>query len=321
MKRFVVVSLTLAGLCALCLADAPLTKRALRFRAANSDDARQWQQKAREKLFALMMGGRRPDRVPLDAQLPKREEPAGTNYTLQELTFQTLPDRRVHCWLTMPKNAKRGATPAMLALHGHGGTGEKAVRGEGIYWYGKALAERGYVVIAPDIGSHELQHKDWTLMGQRTWDAMVCVDYLCSLPEVDKTRIGTAGLSLGGETVMYVAALDTRIKVAVSSGWLTRLDNMKNRHCPCWNFPGLEENFDFSDIFALVAPRALVIENGLKEKAPGGFPTELARAAFEEIQAAYKVLGVENKVTLDVHDGGHVFHGTVAMEWIERELR
>jgi len=321
MKRLVVIRLTLAGLCALCLADAPSTKRVLRFRATNPDDARQWQQQAREKLFTLMMGDQRLARVPLDAQLLKREEPAGANYTLQELTLQSWPDRRVHCWLAMPRNAKPGASPAMLALHGHSGTGEKAVRGEGIYWYGKALAERGYVVIAPDIGSHELQHKDWTLMGQRAWDAMVCMDYFCSLPEVDKTRIGTAGLSLGGETVMYVAALDTRIKVAVSSGWLTKLDNMKVKHCPCWNFPGLEENLDFSDIFALVAPRALVFENGLKEKAPGGFPTELARAAFDEVKAAYKTFGAENKVALDVHDGGHVFHGTVAMEWLDRELK
>ncbi|MCX7824335.1 MAG: alpha/beta hydrolase family protein [Verrucomicrobiae bacterium] len=320
MKRHAVLSLTLAGLCVFGLADAPPSKRALRFRASHPDEARQWQQQAREKLFALMMGGRRPDRVPMDPQLLKKEEPAGANYTLRELTLQSLPGRRVHCWLAMPKNAKPGATPAMLALHGHGGTGEKALRGEGIYWYGKALAERGYVVIAPDIGSHELQQKDWTLMGQRVWDAMVCVDYLCALPEVEKTRIGTAGLSLGGETVMYVAAMDTRIKVAVSSGWLTRLDNMKVRHCPCWNFPGLEENFEFSDIFALVAPRALVLENGLKEKAPGGFPTDLARAAFADIRAAYEVFGVPNKVTLDVHDGGHVFHGTPAFEWIDREL-
>ena len=50
-----------------------------------------------------------------------------------------------------------------------------------------------------------------------------------------------AGLSLGGETTMYVAALDERMKVACSSGWLTTVANMKNGHCPCFNFPGLEE--------------------------------------------------------------------------------
>ena len=30
---------------------------------------------------------------------------------------------------------------------------------------------------------------------------------------------------------------------------------MRRMHCPCWNFPGLEQAFEFSDIFGLVAPR------------------------------------------------------------------
>ncbi|MCS6862673.1 MAG: acetylxylan esterase, partial [Abditibacteriales bacterium] len=239
---------------------------------------------------------------------------------LQEVTLQTLPDRRVHAWLALPRNVS-SKVPAVLALHGHGGTGEQVVRGQSLYWYGKALAERGYAVIAPDIGSHDLQHQDWTLMGERTWDALVCLDYLCSLPQVNKERVGVAGLSLGGETTMYVAALDERLKVAVSSGWLTTVENMKNGHCPCWNFPGLEEHFDFSDIFALVAPRALVLENGKQEVAPGGFPVDIARAALKEIQAAYKIFNAEDQVLLDVHDGGHVFHGKVSLEWIDRVLK
>lgn len=40
---------------------------------------------------------------------------------------------------------------------------------------------------------------------------------------------------------------------------------MRRMHCPCWNFPGLEQAFEFSDIFGLVAPRRLLLENGLKE--------------------------------------------------------
>ncbi len=210
--------------------EAQLAKRALRFQATTPEEAKRWQQLAREKLFALMMGGKKPERVPFDAKVIKREEPEGANYTLEELTLQTLPDRRVHCWLAMPKDAKQGTTPGMLGLHGHGGTGEQIVRGQSLYWYGKALAERGYAVIAPDIGTHDQQHQDWTIMGERTWDALVCLDYLCSLPQVNKERVGVAGLSLGGETTMYVAALDERLKVAVSSGWLTTVENMKNGH-------------------------------------------------------------------------------------------
>ena len=259
--------------------------RSMQFDAETPDAARLWQKQARTKLFELMMGGKRPDPTPPNVNIIKKEIVPDEKYHLEEITLKSLPDRDVHIWMAVPENVPPEGLPAMLALHGHGGTGEMIVRGEGLYWYGKALAQQGYVIASLDVGQHELQHETWSLMGERTWDAIVCLDYLCSRPEVDSERIGTAGLSLGGETVMYVAALDERLKVAVSSGWLTTIANMKNRHCPCWNFDGLEEHFAFSDIFSCVAPRHLMMQIGRQEKAPGGFPLEIAQGAFKEIQA------------------------------------
>ena len=70
-----------------------------------------------------------------------------------------------------------------------------------------------------------------------------------------------------------------------------------------------QKPFDFSDVFACVAPRPLVLEIGEKERAPGGFPVEIARGAFAEIRSAYRVVGAETNAILDVHPRGHVFHG------------
>ncbi len=232
---------------------------------------------------------------------------------LEQLSLRTRPDRRVTAWLALPRNRSRPA-PGVLALHGHGGSGEQVARGQGLYWYGRALAQAGCVVIAPDIGQHTLQHSHWSLMGERTWDALRCLDYLATRPEVDPDQLVVAGLSLGGETAMYVAALDERVRLTVSSGWLTTVENMKHGHCPCWNFPGLEEHFDFADIFACVAPRALILEIGEQERAPGGFPADLARPAFAEIREAYRVFRAETNVELVVHPGGHVFHGARFLE-------
>ena len=155
------------------------------------------------------------------------------------------------------------------------------------------------MIIAPDVGQHELQHTNWSLMGERTWDALRCLDYLVTLPEVDPERLAVAGLSLGGETTMYVAALDERVRVACSSGWLTTVANMKNGHCPCFNFPGLEESFDFSDIFACVAPRILFCELGERERAPGGFPVEIGRQALAEHRGGLS--RVPSRVECDSH--------------------
>lgn len=278
------------------------------FEAKTPDEAVKWQASAREKLFALMMGGKRPEPVPLDPEILRRIEAPRGGYVLEEITIRTLSDRRAHAWVAMPRSPK-GKVPAVLALHGHGGSGEQVVFGRGQYWYGAALAEMGYAVIAPDIGSHELQHADWSLMGERVWDALRCIDYILSRPEVDPSGIAVAGLSLGGETSMYVAALDERVKAVDSSGWLTTVANMRNGHCPCWEFPGLGETFDFSDIFACVAPRSLICEIGEQEAAPGGFPVTIARPAFEELRKAYQVFGAKDKAVLDVHPEGHVFVG------------
>jgi hypothetical protein len=295
--------------------------RKMKFSAKNLAEAQLWQKQAKQKLFEIMMGGGKPDNPPLNPELIKVEEVPDENYHLEEMMIESLPDRKVHAWVAMQKDIPQNGCPVILGLHGHGGKGEWVVKGDDGYWFGKALAQKGYIVISLDIASHDLQHKEWTLMGQRTWDAMTCLDYICTRPEVDKNRIGTAGVSLGGETVMYVAALDERIKVAVSAGWLTTTENMKDGHCKCWNYRGLEDNFDFSDIFACFAPRYLVTEIGIQEKAPDGFPVSIAEVAFKEIQEAYRVFGAEDKCLLDIHDGGHEFRGKTSFEWIDRILK
>ena len=118
-------------------------------------------------------------------------------------------------------------------------------------------------------------------MGERTWDALRCLDYLVNLPEVDPDRLAVAGLSLGGETAMYVAALDERVKLACASGWLSTVANLENGHCTCYDFPGLKENFDFADIFACVAPRQLICELGEQERRARRFPREHWPASHE----------------------------------------
>lgn len=300
------LAFTLALLCR--TGSAAASQPALHFEARTPEAARTWQRAARAKLFELMMGGAEPERCPLQPRTVQRIEVPEEGIVLEEITLQTLPDRRAHAWLSRPAQP-RGKVGAVLAINGHGGSGEQVIRGQGLYWYGAVFSRMGCVVMAPDVGQHQLQHTNWSLMGERTWDALRCVDHLLSLPEVDPARLAVAGLSLGGETTMYVAALDERLRMACSSGWLTTVANMKNGHCPCFNFPGLEEHFEFSDIFSCIAPRLLVCELGRQERAPGGFPVETGRLAWAEIRRAYRVFHAESNLILTVHPGPHVFHG------------
>ena len=65
----------------------------------------------------------------------------------------------------------------------------------------------------------------------------------------------------------------------------------------------------------------MILENGRLEKAPGGFPTELAQKAAEEIRSAYRVFDKEDNLFLEVHEGGHVFSGKTAYPWFKRILK
>jgi acetyl esterase/lipase len=141
-------------------------------------------------------------------------------------------------------------------------------------------------------------------MGERLWDLKRCVDYLRKLPEVDPSRIGCAGLSLGGEMAMWLGAMDERIAATVSCGFLTMMDQMEQNHCMCWKFDGLRALVDFPDIYALIAPRPLQCQNGLKEP-DTQFTVPLARRALAEIESIYRDLGALDKATLVAHEGAH----------------
>jgi hypothetical protein len=171
--------------------------------------------------------------------------------------------------------------------------------------FADALARRNYVTVAPVVSQHEIYEQGRTLMGERLWDAMRCIDYLETFISVDTTRIGCAGLSLGGEMAMWLGAMDLRIKATVSSGFLTRMDQMEKGHCMCWKFPGLRDLVDFSDIYCLIAPRQLMCQNGLKEP-PTDFTVELAKGAMKEIQVIYYNYSKPDNVVLIAHPEGHV---------------
>jgi hypothetical protein len=120
---------------------------------------------------------------------------------------------------------------------------------------------------------------------------------------------------------MWLGAMDPRMKATVSSGFLTTMANMRKGHCPCWEFPGLADNFDFSDIYSLTAPRALLCQNGQKERAPGGFPVTLAEQAMSEIRKAYSVFKSADHAVLEVHPGGHEFVTESGVRFLEQYLR
>jgi hypothetical protein len=242
-------------------------------------------------------------------------------YTRQEIELDSTPTRRIKAILTIPADTN-GKAPAVVCIHGHGGNRNIVYDAASLYrGFATQLAEHGYVTISTDVGQHEVYEKDRTLMGERLWDVLRCADYLTTLDNVDADRMGCAGLSLGGEMAMWLGAMDPRMKVTVSSGFLTTVKNLRNQHCQCWDFPGFTENFDFCDIYSLTAPRSLLCQIGAKETAPGGFPPPLAYEAMANIQRAYAIESQGHRARLDVHPSGHVFETVGGCKFIDDVLK
>lgn len=147
--------------------------------------------------------------LPVKASLtPKFDE---KNPPPQSLTYGVQFDggngAPVSANLYIPTSVKNAATkaPAVLVLHGLGG------KKEDVAILGMALANKGYVALAIDIAGHGARprfhdkavadldvNETRTVIGQTVADLRRAVDFLATRPEVDMSRVGFAGASIGG---------------------------------------------------------------------------------------------------------------------------
>lgn len=295
--------------------------RTLAYHSGTPEAARAWQDGLRTKLFDLLRVTDQLEsraEVPLNPELIDEQDRDG--YVLRTVRLNATPGRTFTACLALPNDAKP-PYPAVVCIHGHGGNRMTPFDPEKKEYksFGEVLARGGFAVISTDVGQHEVYESGRTLMGERVWDLMRCVDLLESIPEVDAARIGCAGLSLGGEMAMWLGAMDTRVAATVSCGFLTVMDQMEHNHCMCWKFDGLRELADFADIYALIAPRALQCQNGRQEPETQFF-VPLAETAMQDVARIYADLGVSGNAALHVHDGGHEIDRDTLVVFLEKHL-
>jgi len=242
--------------------------------------------KRREQIITAMQEVMGPlpksDRlVPLDVKI--EEEKDCPKYVQKRITLAVEDWDRLPALLLVPKSLT-GKAPAMLCLHPTSELGKAIVCGMGTKPnrnYGQELAERGYVVLAPDYPGfgdyvaarkalYEHGYSSATMKG--IWNHMRCMDYLSSLPEVDAARIGCIGHSLGGHNTLFLGAFDSRVKVLVTSCGFTSFSKYYAGDLTGWTHEGYmpaiaaaygkdpaRMPFDFSSVLAALAPRPLFV--------------------------------------------------------------
>ena len=116
--------------------------------------------------------------------------------------------------LFLPADVKQGDRRAGIVLC-HGYTGIRSIY---LPDNARVLAEAGYVVMSFDYkgwGDSE-GPKSRLAPYSRVADVQAALTFLSAQPEVDAARLGIYGTSYGGATVVFVAAVDPRVKCVVS---------------------------------------------------------------------------------------------------------
>lgn len=266
---------------------------------------------------------------------------------------------------------KEGAYPVMIVMHGTGSNkeGQRA-------WL-TDFAKRGIIGVAIDARYHGERSggakgsaayvaaiaKAWKdpektmehpFYYDTCWDLWRLLDYLQTRRDIDPTRIGMLGISMGGIQTWLAAAVDDRVAVAApligvqsfrwsleNERWQGRANTIKAAHeaaakdlgeaminqkvCRAlWSkvIPGILNEFDCPNMLKLFAGRPLFIANGDKD---GNCPIEGAQIAFKAVEEAYAQAKAADKLKILVGEGvGHTVtpeHRNEAIEFCETWLK
>ncbi|EEF45890.1 putative esterase YitV isoform X2 [Ricinus communis] len=235
----------------------------------------------------------------------------------------------------------------------------------------EAYASRGYVAIAIDSRYHgeratnKSTYRDALISAWKkgdtmpfiydtVWDLIKLADYLTQREDIDSTRIGITGESLGGMHAWLAAAADTRYSVVVpiigvqgfrwaidNDKWQGRVDSIrplfeearkdlgksaidKEVVEKVWDriAPGLASSLDSPYTIPTIAPRPLLIVNGAEDpRCPlAGIEIPKLRA-----QKAYEEAHSQDKFKLIAEPGvGHQMTPLMvkeASDWLDKFLK
>ncbi len=167
--------------------------------------------------------------------------------------------------------------------------------------------------------------------GGTTWPGVFtaedqrALDYLCSRPDVDPTRVGCAGLSGGGLRTCYLAGLDDRIRCACCVGmmttWRDYLLNKSYTHTWMIYIPGLARYLDYPEILGLRAPLPTLVQNDEDDQL---FTLPEMHQADEILTDIYAKAGAADHYRTSFYPGPHKFDKPMQAEafaWFDRWLK
>ncbi len=185
-------------------------------------------------------------------------------------------------------------------------------------WYNE-FAHHMESVIAKSIFTAGFTWPGITLAEDR-----IALQILAQREDVDASRIGCCGISLGGLRTNYLAGSSEMIKCAVTAGFMTTWNDfiLHKAHTHTWMYsiPGLPQNMKYSDIVSMMAPSPLLVLSCIDDEL---FTLSEVKKAEKNLRAVYAKAGYSNNFDHHYHKGPHQFSIEMqkeAFEWLDRWL-
>ena len=207
--------------------------------------------------------------------------------------------------------------PAILYIHAHGNrfdigadellNGRPALQGQ----LGEVFAGMGFLTLAiemPGFGTRATASESalakarlWhgrSLAGQMLGELASALGWLTSRPDVDATRVGAFGISMGATLGYWLGAVDLRISCLVQQCCFADFGRLietgaHDLHGIYLTVPGLLDVASNGDIAGLIAPRPQLICIGDLDPLT---PPDAVDLALAETRAAYAAAGASENL-------------------------
>lgn len=236
-------------------------------------------------------------------------------YDIYRMQFEVMEDLHITGLFFKEKSTEK--KPLVIVQHGGLGTPElisgfygstsnyndmlHRVRQKGVHVFAPQLilwADKYEVEFDRDKIDARLKSVGSSIAALEIYSIMRILDYFEAKDYV--STLGMVGLSYGGFFTLYTAAIDTRIKSAISCSFFCNRDQKPERD---WLWTGSAFKFNDAEVAALVYPRNIHIAMGNEDQL---FDYKYSVASFERLKEMCSDVGTD-WVTFDIFDGTHEF--------------
>jgi dienelactone hydrolase len=265
--------------------------------------------------------------------ISERTEASGVRVREVELSFG--PERRakLRCELVLPPGP--GPFPVFMTQRNHVG-------------WARIAAARGYAAVVYNGCDHNddtqafkevWPEHDWSMLCRRAWAAGRALDWLHTLPEIDRAHACITGHSRNGKLALICGAIEQRFDVVISSssgiGGASpyRLANeaqfSEGIEILTWKFTewfhprlrffaGREDKLpvDANLLIALSAPRAVLVSSALNDPCESAYANEMAVASASAVWALHGTSACE-RLALMWRPGGHETRAEVIERFVD----